>query len=209
MLVQLSEKENDFILDCNISYRRATTLRPDRRVVAGYKKNAPLCDCNRDRDALARRSDARHFVSPIAFPLRPLRQCDAHTTASRRPGHALSVTIGDHQRSECDLTAMLLRLRRLHYAAWVLPLRLLRTHGVHTMMILRRPSAFCHINGSIPWQSIVFWTHCVNANARFYILKTNYDFIQIWIISIQIRCNVNHKVMNGQYWKLHMIVLFR
>ena len=43
----------------------------------------------------------------------------------------------------------------------------------------------------------------------FYILKTNYDFIQVWIISFQISCNVNHKVMNGQYRMLHMIVLFR
>ena len=34
-----------------------------------------------------------------------------HTTTSRRPGHALSATIG-------DLTAMLLRHRRRHYAAW-------------------------------------------------------------------------------------------
>ena len=58
----------------------------------------------------------------------------------------------------------------------------------------------------------MFWTHFFfffNVNARFYILKMNYDFIQIWITSFQISCNVNHKVINGQYWKIQMIVLFR
>ena len=29
------------------------------------------------------------------------------------------------------------------------------------------------------------------------------------MISFQISCNVNHKVINGQYWKLHRIILFR
>ena len=117
------------------------------------------------------------FVSPTAFPLRPLRQYNAHTMTSRRPGHALSVTIGDHQQSECDHTAMLLRLRRPHYAAWMLLLHLLHTHGIHTM-ILRRPSVLCCTYGSIPWKARMFWT-CIflNANAWFLILKTKYDFI--------------------------------
>ena len=41
---------------------------PDRRVVARYQKNAPMCDCNRDRAALARRSDARlFFLAQLRF----------------------------------------------------------------------------------------------------------------------------------------------
>ena len=39
--------------------------------------------------------------------------------------------------------------------------------------------AFCWINGSIPWQARMLWTHFLNANARFYIMKINYDFIQV------------------------------
>ena len=137
-------------------------------------------------------------MSPIALPLWPLCQYDAHTTTSRRPGHALSVTIG-------DLTAMLLWHKLPDYAAWVLPSHLLRTYGVHTT-ILWLPSAFCCIFGSIPWQTRMFTTHFFFKNAN---TKRNHDFIQVWIISFQISYNVNHKVINGQYWKLHMIVLFR
>ena len=104
---------------------------------------------------------------------------------------------------------MLLRLKWPHYAAWALQLRLLRTHAVRTT-ILRRPSAFRCIYGSIPWQARMFWTHFfLNVDARFYILKTSFDFIQVWIISFQIICNVNHKLINWQHWKLHMIALFR
>ena len=91
------------------------------------------------------------FVSPIAFPLRLLRQYDAHTKSSRRPRHALSATIG-------GLTAMLLRQWRRHYAAWALPSRLLRTYGVRTT-ILRRPSAFRCLFGSIPWIARMLSTH--------------------------------------------------
>ena len=40
---------------------------PDRRVVARYQKNAPLCDCNRDRATLARRSDARPLWAQLRF----------------------------------------------------------------------------------------------------------------------------------------------
>ena len=40
---------------------------PDRRVVARYQKNAPLCDCNRDRAALARRSGARPLWAQLRF----------------------------------------------------------------------------------------------------------------------------------------------
>ena len=40
---------------------------PDRRVVARYQKNIPLCDCNRDRAALARRSDARPLWAQLHF----------------------------------------------------------------------------------------------------------------------------------------------
>ena len=125
---------------------------PDRGVVARYQKNAPLCDCNGDRRAT--------FVSPIAFPLRPLRQYDAHTTTSRRPEHALSVTTG-------DLTTMPLRHRRPHYAAWALQLRLLRTYGVRTT-ILRRPSisAFRCIFGPIPRQARMFSTHFLKIQIR-------------------------------------------
>ena len=126
---------------------------PDRRVIAKYQKNAPLCDCNRDRAALARRSDARPLWAQLRF----------------------------------------------HYDLCV------------STTILRRPSAFHCIFGSIPWQAIMCSTHFYkkNENTRFFILKTNHDFIQVWIISFQISYDVNHKVINGQYWKLHMIVLFR
>ena len=76
-----------------------------------------------------------------------------HATTSRRRTRAQC----DHQWSKCDCTATLLRLRRPRYAAWALPLRLLRTHGVRTT-ILRRPSAFRCIYGYIPWLARMFWT---------------------------------------------------
>ena len=40
---------------------------PDRRVIAGYQINTPLCDCNKDHAALARRSDARPLWSQLRF----------------------------------------------------------------------------------------------------------------------------------------------
>ena len=43
--------------------------------------------------------------------------CCQMTTTLQHPGHALSATNGDHRRSECYLTRMLIQLRRLHYIA--------------------------------------------------------------------------------------------
>ena len=84
------------------------------------------------------------------------------------------------------------------------------TYGVDTK-ILRQPAAFRCIFGSIPWQARMFSIQLLlTANTSvFFILKRNHDFIKVWSISFQISYNVNHKVMNGQYWKLHMTVLFR
>ena len=59
----------------------------------------------------------------------------------------------DHQRSKCDRTATLLWLRWPQYAAWALPLRLLRTHGIRTT-ILQQPSVF----GCVIWlHSMAIW----------------------------------------------------
>ena len=115
----------------------------NRRVVARYQKNVPLCDCNRDRAALARRSDAQPLWDQLCF------HCDlcASTTLIPRPHGALdmrsvppSATL---QRCYYDIGDP------PHCAAWTLPSRLLRTYGVRTT-ILRRPSVFHCKFGSIP-----------------------------------------------------------
>ena len=59
---------------------------PDRRVVARYQKNAPLCDCNRYRAALGRRSDAR----PLWAQLRFHNDLCVSTTLIPRPHGALN-----------------------------------------------------------------------------------------------------------------------
>ena len=73
------------------------------------------------------------LVNSMAFPLRPLSQCDAHTTTSRRPSHVLNATIID------NLNATLHRchqgLRRPHGIVWAPPLRLWCPHVVHTTTI--------------------------------------------------------------------------
>ena len=136
------------------SHRRATTLRP----LWPRESTRSLCGCqiSEKRSTVwlqlglccARMALwCTTFASPVAFPLWLLHQHDTHTRTSRRQGHVLP---------KCDRTAML--LGRLHYAAWALPLRLLRTHGIRTT-ILWWPSAFCCIYDSIPWLARMFWTH--------------------------------------------------
>ena len=103
---------------------------------------------------------------------------------------------------------MPLRHRRPHYAAWAPQLRLLRTYGVRTT-ILRRPSlsAFRCIFGPIPRQARMFLTHFLKIQIRGFL---SWKRIMIsFKFELLVNVNVNHKVMNGQYWKLHMIVLFR
>ena len=98
---------------------------PDRRMVAGFHKSAPLCDCNRDRAALAWlfSSLTRDLYEPNCVSITTSAsvrrsyhdligptthaQCahrrHAHTTTSQGPRHTLIVPIGDYQRSECEL----------------------------------------------------------------------------------------------------------
>ena len=74
-------------------------------VVARYQKNAPLCHCNRDRAVLTQCS--RDLCEP---------NCVSTTTSAsvRRSYHGLTAPKTcaqcNHQRSEWDLTAMLLWL---------------------------------------------------------------------------------------------------
>ena len=84
-------------------------LSPDIRKTPSLWLQKGLCCA---RTALWRAT----YFKAIACPLLPLRQCEAHTTTSRCAGHVLSATIDGHQRSECDLAAMLLRLTRPHCA---------------------------------------------------------------------------------------------
>ena len=74
---------------------------PDRRVVAGYQKNAPLCDCNKDRAALSRRSGARLCEPNCAST--------ATSASVRRSYHDLTAPRTrvqcDHRRPYSDATA--------------------------------------------------------------------------------------------------------
>ena len=132
----------------------------------------------------------------IANP-RCRRKRSRHSRRMRNPLFYVSGKrpIGDHQRSECDPTrpdidATTTSATALVYAAWALPLRLLRTHGVRTT-ITRRPSAFRCIwrapfHGKLECFELIFLCKC-----GVFILKTNYNSIQVWIISFQISDNVN------------------
>ena len=127
----------------------------DRRVVAGYQNKTLLCVTAigivlSSHGALARDLSEPSCFSPTTSA--SAWHCCQDVTARRTRAQC------NHQRSKCDRTATLLRLRRPHYAAWALLLRLLRTHGVRTT-ILRRPSAFRCIYGYIPWLARMFWTH--------------------------------------------------
>ena len=157
---------------------------PDRRVVARYQKNAPLCDCNRDRAALARRSDARplwaqlrfHYDLCISTTLIPWPH-GALDTRSVRPSATLQRCYYDIG----DRTTLLGRSRRVccvHTAS------VLRSYGDHRRFALY--SAPLH--GKLCFQFIF-----LNANTRFFISKTNYGFIQVWIISFQISYNFDKK----------------
>ena len=169
------------------SHRTATTLRPrcdlgnppDRPVVARYQKNAPLCDCNRDRAALAWRSDAQplwaqlHFhydlcVSTTLIP-RPHGVLD---TRSVRP----SVTVQWCYYDICDRTTLLGRSCRVcceHTAS------ALRSYGDHWRFILY----LALFHGKLECFQLIF----LNANTSFFILKTIHDSIQVLIISFQIK----------------------
>ena len=174
---------------------------PDHRVIAGYHKKAPLCDCNKDRAVLAWHSDARPLWSQLRF------HCDlcvsatlipqphgAQDTRSMRP----SVTLQPCHYNIGDRTTL---LGRSHCVCWANTASIPRSYGDH-----RRFAVYlAPFHGKLECFQFIFF----NTNRRFYILKANYDFIQVWIISAQISYNVNHKVIHGQYWKLHMIVLFR
>ena len=127
-----------------------------------------------------------NFVSPIALPLWPLRQYDAHTTTSRRPGHALSATIG-------DLTVMLLRHMRPHYAAWTLH----RVCCAHTTSALR--SYGDHRRFAVYLAPF----HCKLERFQLIFFKCDYEIFLSWKrIMISFKCesfvfkyiyNVNHK----------------
>ena len=79
------------------SHRTANTLRPGNPhqitvCSPGYQKNAPLCDCNMDRAALARRSDGRTLWAQLRSHYHPcvsatliLRPHGAQDTRSVRP----------------------------------------------------------------------------------------------------------------------------
>ena len=138
------------------------------------------------------------------------------------PNCASTMTSASVRRSYHDLTAPWTRAQCDHrwpysdvtttYATALrcldTPSRLLRTYDVRTT-ILRRPSAFRCIFGSIPLQ-LMFNSFFLNAITRFFYLEN-----ESWFHS-----SVNHlfsniytmlftKVINKQYWKLHMLVLFR
>ena len=179
-------------------------------MVTGYQKNAPLCDCNRDRAAFSRRSGVRPLWAQLRFhcdlcvsaTLIP-RSHGAQDTRSVRPSATLQrcyYDIGDRTtllgRSRCVCCAHTASVRR--------------SYGNH-----RRFAVYlAPFHGKLECFQLIYLK---NANTAIYILKTNYDFIQVWIICFQISYNVYHKisynvyhkVISGQYWKLHMIVLFR
>ena len=146
----------------------ATTLwlrrPPDRRVVAGYQKNAPLCDCNRGRAALTKQSDARPLWTQLRF------HYEACISAMLIPWH-FSATVGVHQWSECDLTLILLRLTQAHYSALAVSLPLFCL-GVSLYIW------FHSMTSSNDLKSFVFKCKCVVLY-----LEKNHDFIQGWITS--------------------------
>ena len=89
---------------------------PDRRVVARYQKNAPLCDCNGDRAALARRSDVWPWWAQLRFHY----DLCVSTTLIPRPHGALdtrsvrpSVTLQRCYYDKGDGTTLLGRSRRV------------------------------------------------------------------------------------------------
>ena len=167
-------------------------------MVVGYQKNAPLCDCNRDRVVLARRSDIRPLLAQLRFHYNlcvsatfiPRPHC-AEDKLSAPP----SATIAIRMWPNSDVTL------RPHYAAWALPLRLLHKHGVRTK-ILRRPSAFHCIyiyiyiymapfHGKLECFELVLF----NMQMRGFISwkRTTISF-KFESFSFQISCNVIHKV---------------
>ena len=105
----------------------------DRRVVAGYQKNAPLCGCNRDYAALARRSGARplwaqlcfHYDLCVSTTLMPQPHA-AQNTRSVRP----SATISDHNTT----------LQRCHYDL-----------GDRTTLVGRSHCVYCSHTACVPW----------------------------------------------------------
>ena len=104
---------------------------PDRRVIAKYQKNAPLCDCNRDRAALARRSDARplwaqlrfHYDLCVSTTLIP-RPHGALDTRSVRPSATL-------QRCYYDIGDRTTLLGRSHRVCCAHRASVLRSYGDH------------------------------------------------------------------------------
>ena len=109
---------------------------PDRRVVVRYQKNAPLYKCNRDRAALARRSDAR----PLWAQLRFHYDLCANTTLIPRPHGALdtrsvrpSATLQRCYYDTGDPTALLGRSRCVCCAHTV---SVLRSYGDHRRCVV-------------------------------------------------------------------------
>ena len=104
---------------------------PDCRLVTKYQKNAPLCDCNRDRAALARRSDARplwaqlrfHYDLCVSTTLIP-RPHGALDTRSVRPSATL-------QRCYYDIGDRTMLLGHSCRVCWAHTASVLRSYGDH------------------------------------------------------------------------------
>ena len=116
------------------------------------RKTPLCCDCNRDRAALARRSDARPLWAQLRFhydlcvsTTLIARPHGAQDTRSVRPSPTL-------QRCNYNIGDRTTLLERSRCVCCV------HTYGVRTT-ILRRPSAFCCVFGPILWQARMLRTH--------------------------------------------------
>ena len=151
-------------------------------------------------------------------------------TGLKSPVHSLAYRMNLQQHANCASTATSESVRRSYHDLTARPSATLRRCyydiGDRTTLLGRSRCVCCAHTASVrrsygdhrrfavylaPFHGKIECLQHIflRMQIRRYILKTNYDFIQVWIICFQISYNVYHKVINGQYWKLHMIVLFR